>query len=245
MPKDYFDINNTTPLSKVKAGGRIHLIGVCGVAMGQLAAALAGQGYQVSGSDKEFYEPMGSFLERAHVQLLRGYNPSNVPPDADLVIIGNAISYGHPEVDAVERLGLPYNCFPKVLYEVAISGKKSIVVCGTHGKSTTTALCASIFESLGRNPSYFVGGVAGQLSTSLKIGEGSVSIVEGDEYDSAFFAKVPKFKFYNPDTCIINAVEFDHADIYADLSAVNREFDSLVRSLSKDAIALCLSLIHI
>ncbi|NLF25326.1 MAG: hypothetical protein GX589_06675 [Deltaproteobacteria bacterium] len=239
MPKDYFQIQNTTSLSQVPPGGKIHIIGVCGVAMGQLAVALAEKGYRISGSDKEFYEPMGSFLKHAKISLCRGYAASNVPADCDLVIIGNAISYGHPEVDQIEQRHLPYNCFPKALYELAIQGKLSIAICGTHGKSTTTALTATILKELGKEPSFFIGGVSNQLGTSLKVGTGQVSVVEGDEYDSAFFAKVPKFAFYHPDICVINAIEFDHADIYPDLAAVNREFDTLVKSLPKEAYALC------
>lgn len=239
MAKDYFSVENTTSLTEIKEGGKIHIIGVAGVAMGQLAVALATRGYDISGSDKRFYEPMGSFLRSSPVTLCEGYRAENVPADVDLVVIGNAISYGHEEVAVVEERDLPYSCFPQMLFEAVIAGKHSIVACGTHGKSTTTALAASLLEKLGTNPSYFVGGVCFDLPTSLKVDAGEFSVVEGDEYDSAFFAKVPKFTFYKPDTCIINAVEFDHADIYPTLEDVEREFTGLVTSLSRSAHAIC------
>jgi UDP-N-acetylmuramate: L-alanyl-gamma-D-glutamyl-meso-diaminopimelate ligase len=182
---------------------------------------------------------MGSFLRTAKIQVMEGYAASNLPRDADLVVIGNAVSYGHPEVEVVEQNNLPYSCFPKILHELAIAGRRSIVVCGTHGKSTTTALTATLLDKLGQNPSYFIGGVTNDLPTSLKVGGSGFSVVEGDEYDSAFFAKVPKFVFYHPDICVINAIEFDHADIYPDLESINREFDSLVQNLPPRAALIC------
>lgn len=239
MPKDYFSVNNVVSLHTLKPGARIHVIGVCGVAMAQLAVELARKGYDVSGSDKEFYEPMGSLLKNSAVTTFQGYNGTNVPAEVDLVVIGNAISYGNPEVEVVEQKGLPYTCFPKILQETLISGKHSVVVTGTHGKSTTTAIIASMLVKLNLDPSYFVGGIAQDLPHSLHWGEGAHSVVEGDEYDSAFFAKVPKFSFYLPDTCIVNAIEYDHADIYPSLESINKEFSGLVNSLASKGVALC------
>lgn len=239
MPKDFFSVDAITSLSSIPESSRIHVIGVCGVAMAQLAIALAERGYVVSGSDKDFYEPMKSLLEGSSVEINRGYCEENVPLDAKLVVIGNAISYGNPEVDVVERESLPYTCFPKLLQETAIAGKHSIVVAGTHGKSTTTALTAYMLSETGQSPSYFVGGVVQSLPKSLCVGTGLVSVVEGDEYDSAFFAKVPKFTFYTPDTAIINAIEFDHADIYPDIEAIEAQFEELVRLLGEDGTAIC------
>ncbi len=239
MPKDFFSVANTTSLHSLKAGARIHVIGVCGVAMAQTAVALAERGFAVSGSDKEFYEPMKSLLASSAVRTSTGYNRDNVPLDADLVVIGNSISYGNPEVDIVEQHNLPYTCFPKILQEVAIAGKHSIVVTGTHGKSTTTALIATVLLQDGRDPSYFVGGIAQGLPQSLAVGAGGFSVVEGDEYDSAFFAKVPKFSFYTPDTVVINAIEYDHADIYPNVEAIEAEFTKLVTGLKKTATAVC------
>jgi UDP-N-acetylmuramate: L-alanyl-gamma-D-glutamyl-meso-diaminopimelate ligase len=239
MPKDFFSVSRTTSLHSLKPGAKIHVIGVCGVAMAQLSVALTERGFVVSGSDKEFYEPMKSLLAKSAVQTKTGYQKEHVPSDADLVVIGNAISYGNPEVDVVEEKGLPYTLFPKILQEVAIAGKHSIVVTGTHGKSTTTALIATLLLQDGKDPSYFVGGVAQALPQSLAVGNGGFSVVEGDEYDSAFFAKVPKFSFYTPDTVVVNAIEYDHADIYASVEVIEREFTKLVTSLPKTGTAIC------
>jgi len=239
MPKDFFSVANTTSLHSLKSGAKIHVIGVCGVAMAQIATSLCDRGFIVSGSDKEFYEPMKSLLANSAVKTESGYKRENVPTDVDLVVIGNSISYGNPEVDVVEELNLPYTCFPKILQEVAIAGKHSIVVTGTHGKSTTTALIATLLAQDGREPSYFVGGVAQGLPQSLKVGGGGYSVVEGDEYDSAFFAKVPKFSFYTPDTVIVNAIEYDHADIYSSVEAIESEFSKLILGLKQTSTAVC------
>ena len=239
MPKTYFNIANVTSLNSIPKNGAIHVIGVSGVAMAQLAVELAKKGYAVSGSDKEFYEPMGSLLKSSPVKLCTGYAAENVPAKVDLVVIGNAISYGNPEVDVVEQKNLPYTCFPQILEETLIAGKHSIVVTGTHGKSTTTALVASMLAKLDADPSYFVGGIAQDLPMSLYVGKGKFSVVEGDEYDSAFFAKVPKFTFYKPDTCIVNAIEYDHADIYPDIESIVKEFRALVNNLPASGTALC------
>jgi UDP-N-acetylmuramate: L-alanyl-gamma-D-glutamyl-meso-diaminopimelate ligase len=176
---------------------------------------------------------------RYAVQTKTGYQKEHVPANVDLVVIGNAISYGNPEVEVVEEKNLPYTLFPKILQEVAISGKHSIVVTGTHGKSTTTALIASLLLQDNKHPSYFVGGVAQALPQSLAVGTGGFSVVEGDEYDSAFFAKVPKFSFYTPDTVVVNAIEYDHADIYASVEVIEQEFTKLVTSLPKTGTAIC------
>lgn len=239
MPKSFFTIDKVTSLHSLRQGASIHIIGVSGVAMAQIAVELARKGYQVTGSDKEFYEPMGGLLRASSVGLKHGYEAGNVPTNIDLVVIGNAISYENPEVAVVEEKNLPYTCFPKILEESLISGKHSIVVTGTHGKSTTTAMIASTLVKLGTDPSYFIGGVAQDLPKSLHWGTGSYSVVEGDEYDSAFFAKVPKFEFYHPNTCIVNAIEYDHADIYPDLESINREFTKLIIGMPASGTALC------
>jgi UDP-N-acetylmuramate: L-alanyl-gamma-D-glutamyl-meso-diaminopimelate ligase len=239
MPKDFFASSRTTSLHTLATGSKIHVIGVCGVAMAQLAVSLAERGYHVSGSDKEFYEPMRTLLANSSVETKTGYLAEHVPLDASLVVIGNAISYGNPEVDVIEQKNLPYTCFPKILQEVAIAGKHSIVVTGTHGKSTTTALIASLLLQHETAPSYFVGGIAQGLPQSLAVGTGGFSVVEGDEYDSAFFAKVPKFSFYTPDTVVVNAIEFDHADIYPNIEAIEQEFTKLVMGLGSTGTAVC------
>jgi UDP-N-acetylmuramate: L-alanyl-gamma-D-glutamyl-meso-diaminopimelate ligase len=239
MPKSHFSIDRVTSLTSVPKGGRIHVVGVAGVAMAQLAVELAKQGFLVSGSDKDFYEPMGSFLRNSSVTLFKGYAATNVPPSVDLVVIGNAVSYENVEVAVVEERNLPYTCFPRMLHETIIEGKRSIVVTGTHGKSTTTALIASTLLKLGGDPSYFVGGIAQDLPMSLARGNGAYSVVEGDEYDSAFFAKVPKFAFYHPDICVINAIEYDHADIYPDVESIISVFREMIVSIPAHGTVLC------
>ena len=240
MPKDYFAVERTSTLSDLPDNAAIHLIGVAGVAMGQLAVALADKGYRVSGSDKAFYEPMGSFLRNSSVQLCDGYAAENVPTDVDLVVIGNAVSYGHPEVAVVEERNLPYTCFPKLLYESLISGKRSVVASGTHGKTTTAGYLASTLLELSADPSFFVGGVVHGVSQSMQIGNGAASVVEGDEYDSAFFAKVPKFQFYRPNIWIVTSLEFDHADIYNSIDEIEAEFQGVLKGLSaSDQVYVC------
>ena len=239
MPKDFFKFEAMTELDSVPAGSHIYLIGICGVAMGQLAVALAKLGYTVSGSDREFYEPMGSFLKKAGLRLHEGYRSENIPADAALVVIGNAISYGHPEVDVVEQKNLPYTCFPKLLHETIIAGKHSIVVTGTHGKSTTTAMIAHVLRALELDPSYFIGGVVESFVTSLQAGSGSFCVVEGDEYDDVFFSKQAKFMHYKPNTCIINAIEFDHADLYDSIETIAAAFTNMLLKMQQSDRAIC------
>lgn len=239
MPKEYFKLGDTTSIKDLKANSKIHVVGVCGVAMAQLAVLLTKKGFSVSGSDKEFYEPMAGLLASSSVKTFQGFKAENIPDKVDLVVIGNAISYGNPEVSAVETKKLPYTCFPQILAEVVIADKHSIVVSGTHGKSTTSAMIASMLAKLNLDPSYFIGGITGDLPLSLHSGDGKHCVVEGDEYDSAFFAKVPKFSFYKPQICIINAIEFDHADIYPNLDAINAEFTKMVNSLPATGKVVC------
>lgn len=231
MPREFFDISRTASLCTLEPGAKIHVTGVCGVAMAQLSCALTRRGYQVSGSDSDFWEPMGSILKRSSVRLSSGFDRRNIPPDVSLVIIGNAIRYGNPEVLRVEEEGLPYSLFPKVLYELVISGRHSIVISGTHGKTTTTAMCAHVLRAANADPAWFFGGAAEQFSDSLWEGGRGFSVVEGDEYDSAFFAKVPKFNFYSPDTLVVTSIEYDHADIYPDLESIKGQFTALAASM--------------
>lgn len=239
MAHTSFTIDQTAGLSGLKQGDSIHVIGICGVAMAQIGVVLHELGYRVSGSDKEFYEPMSGLLRRFPIPLSQGFDPANIPQDAALVVIGNAVSYGNPEVLEVERRKLPYTIFPKLLAETVIRNNHSIVVSGTHGKTTTSAIAATVLRSAGKDPGYFIGGVAKGLPGSLNVGHGSYSVVEGDEYDSAFFAKIPKFSFYKPTTLIITSIEFDHADIYQDLDAIISVFDQLVRSVPKSGTVIC------
>lgn len=239
MPKDFFKPENSAEISGLKPNAKIHIIGVCGVAMAQLAILLARRGFRVTGSDKEFYEPMAGLLRGSPVKTFLGFKEANLNERPDLVVIGNAISYGNPEVDIVEKENIPYTFFPKLLAEAVIGEKQSIVAAGTHGKSTTSAMLASMLTALGTDPSYFVGAAIPALPFSLHAGNGPYSVVEGDEYDSAFFAKIPKFLFYKPDVLIISSVEYDHADIYPNLDAINAEFSKLAGLLPKSGTLIC------
>ncbi|MCB0318503.1 MAG: hypothetical protein KDD56_07075 [Bdellovibrionales bacterium] len=240
MPKEYFSLAKACSLSEFSKTAKVHFLGVSGVAMAQLAVELSNRGYLVSGSDKEFYDPMGSLLRSSKVKLYTGYHHQNLDPDLDLVVIGNAVSYENEEVLDIEQRKVSYSLFPKLLYETVICGKHSIVVAGTHGKSTTSALGAVMLSKAGYDPSYFVGGIIPEVGKSLNVGEGNFSIVEGDEYDSAFFAKVPKFKFYKPNTLIITSLEFDHADIYNSIDDILAQFYDLASQMSsQDRIIIC------
>ena len=220
----YFTKENCKHLSSISSSDHIHVIGVCGVAMAQIALELVRQGYTVSGSDKEFYEPMGGLLRNSKVKLYSGYSSDNLNDSVKFVIIGNSISVKNPELSAVEDRKIPYTIFPQILSDLVISTNKSIVVTGTHGKSTTSALGATVLDANKLNPSFFIGGVVKGFESSLVVGSGGVSIVEGDEYDSSFFAKIPKFFFYRADCLIITSIEYDHADIYSSLEQIEEVF---------------------
>ncbi len=240
MAREYFSVSESTSLSDLKIGSKIHVIGVCGVAMAQLAILLSELGYQVSGSDKEFYEPMGSKLRSSNIKLFNGYHRVSITPDIDLAVIGNAVPYQNEEVQQVESLKLKYSLFPKLLHDICIAGRRSVVVAGTHGKSTTTSMIAVMLRGLGMHPSYFIGAAVAALPNSLMAdSNGKICVVEGDEYDSSFFAKVPKFSFYQPDIFIVTSIEFDHADIYKDLDAIKKVFIDRIRSLSKNSFVVC------
>ena len=239
MPRSHFSVEGSASLNDVPPGGRIHVIGVCGVAMAQLAVTLAREGFRVSGSDKEYYDPMGSLLRFSNIELFEGYDPRNVASDLDLAIIGNAMFYDNPEVRTLEQRSVPYSSFPQIVGESVIGSRHSIVVAGTHGKTTTTGLIASVLTKAGLDPSYFIGGMSEDLPESLHIGRGEFAVVEGDEYHSAFYARVPKFTFYRARTCIVNAIEFDHADIYPELSDVIAAFRTLLLGLPAGGKAVC------
>jgi len=206
----------------------IHLTGVGGLAMASLAGMLKERGYHVTGSDTAVYAPASTLLEQLGISWTNGYGEENLKPEPDLVVIGNALSRGNPEVEYVLDRKIPYKSMPEVLKEFFLPGHNSIVVAGTHGKTTTTSMLAWIFESAGRRPSFLVGGIAENFCRSYALGGGADLILEGDEYDSAFFDKGPKFLHYRPDALVITSLEFDHADIYPDLNAIELQFRRLV-----------------
>jgi UDP-N-acetylmuramate: L-alanyl-gamma-D-glutamyl-meso-diaminopimelate ligase len=206
----------------------IHLIGICGTAMASLAGMLKARGLDVRGSDSAAYPPMSTFLESLGIAVMQPFREQNLIPAPDLVVVGNAISRGNPELEYLLDQRIPFVSMPEVIHQEFIRDHNSLVIAGTHGKTTTTSMAAWIFEYAGRNPSFLVGGIAENFGSSFAVTGGKEFIIEGDEYDTAFFDKGPKFLHYFPDSVILTSVEFDHADIYRDLEAVKFAFRRLV-----------------
>lgn len=211
----------------------IHLIGVCGTAMASLAGMLQLQGHRVTGSDAAAYPPMSDLLRSLGIRVMEPYAEKNLEPRPDLVIVGNAISRGNVELEYVLNERIPFRSMAQTVYEEFLTGRESLVVAGTHGKTTTTSMLAWIYETAARmrgetGPSFLIGGVAENFGTSFQVTKARSFILEGDEYDTAFFDKGPKFMHYFPDAVILTHVEYDHADIYRDLDAVKTAFKRLV-----------------
>lgn len=207
----------------------IHLIGVAGTAMATLAAMLQRRGHRVTGSDAGIYPPMSEFLRNERIETFEGYAAAHVDPAADLVVVGNAISRGNPELEIVLTRRQRYCSLPERIRDEFLWQARPIVVAGTHGKTTTTSLVAWVLTHAGLDPSLLVGGIAGNFDASYRLGQGPDFVIEGDEYDSAFFDKTAKFLKYVPDTVVVNNVEYDHADIYPDLRAITTAFERLLR----------------
>ena len=206
----------------------VHLIGICGTAMASLAGMLRQRGFRVSGSDAAAYPPMSVFLESLGITVRQPFGVKNLEPRPDLVVVGNAISRGNVELEHVLDEHIPLHSLPQILHDEFLRGKEVLVGAGTHGKTTTTSMLAWIFHTAGMQPSFLVGGIAENFSSSFQLGQGKHFILEGDEYDTAFFDKGPKFLHYFPNSLILTSVEFDHADIYKDLDAVETAFKRLV-----------------
>jgi UDP-N-acetylmuramate: L-alanyl-gamma-D-glutamyl-meso-diaminopimelate ligase len=206
----------------------IHLIGICGTAMASLAGMLKQRGFHVTGSDAAAYPPMSDFLRELDIPVAQPFDPKNLEPRPDLVVVGNAMSRGNVELEHILDQRIPFCSLPQLLHDEFLRGKEVLVVAGTHGKTTTTSMLAWIFHSAGLQPSFLIGGIAENFGSSFHLGEGKHFILEGDEYDTAFFDKGPKFLHYFPDSVILTSVEFDHADIYKDLDAVETAFKRLV-----------------
>jgi UDP-N-acetylmuramate: L-alanyl-gamma-D-glutamyl-meso-diaminopimelate ligase len=206
----------------------IHLIGVCGTAMASLAGMLQERGFRVTGSDAAAYPPMSTFLESLGIPVAQPFAEANLDPRPDLVVVGNALSRGNVELERLLDERIPFCSLPQILHDEFLVGKDVLVVAGTHGKTTTTSMLAWIFETAGLQPSFLIGGIAENFGRSFGLGDGKHFILEGDEYDTAFFDKGPKFLHYFPDSLILTSVEFDHADIYKDLDAVETAFKRLV-----------------
>ncbi|HEX9663233.1 MAG TPA: UDP-N-acetylmuramate:L-alanyl-gamma-D-glutamyl-meso-diaminopimelate ligase [Candidatus Binatia bacterium] len=215
-------------------GRHIHIIAVCGVGMASLAGLLQARGYRVTGSDQNVYPPMSTYLAEIGIEVLPGFRAEHLFPPPDFVIIGNAVSRGNPEAEHVLEHGIPYSSFPQALGQFLIGARQSLVVTGTHGKTTTTALAAWVLTCADLAPGFFVGGVPLNFGSGWHPGTGDYVVLEGDEYDSAFFDKGPKFLHYRPRHVILTSVEFDHADIYRDLEHVKDAFRRLMELIPAD-----------
>ena len=220
-------INNRLPESI----RRIHLIAVCGTGMGALACMLKDSGYEVTGSDQNVYPPMSRFLQEKGIEVARGFSGDNLALPPDLVVVGNAVSKTNPEVQRMMEMGLAYCSMPQALNHLVAAGKKPIVVTGTHGKTTTAALIAHLLDQAGLDPTFMIGGILNNFGGNYRLGSGEHFVVEGDEYDTAFFDKGPKFLHFRPHAAVLTSVEFDHADIFTDLNHVKRVFGKFVAAL--------------
>jgi len=218
-------------MNDLTKGAHIHLIAVCGVGMAPLAGLLKSQGYRVSGSDQNVYPPMSTYLSDLGIDVEIGYAAEHLADKPDLVVVGNAVSRNNPEVEEMLRVGAPYISFPQALGRFLIGAKRSLVVTGTHGKTTTSALMAWILARAGRQPSFFIGGMPRNFAGGFQEGSGDWVVLEGDEYDTAFFDKGPKFLHYKAEKVVLTSVEFDHADIYRDLEHLKSSFRRLTEAI--------------
>ncbi len=213
---------------------RIHVIGICGTAMGTLAAMLRDRGFEVSGSDAMAYPPMSTWLEARGLTIQSGYDASHIPENVDLVVVGNVSRRDNPEAAATRERGLPYLSLPETLRTFFFPQKRVLTATGTHGKTTTSSMAAWILHATSRDPSFFIGGVTVNFDSNYRLGDGDWFVVEGDEYDTAYFDKVPKFWHYPAHTATINNVEFDHADIYPDLDSIRHVFSRFAEQIPDD-----------
>ncbi|AXJ07136.1 UDP-N-acetylmuramate:L-alanyl-gamma-D-glutamyl-meso-diaminopimelate ligase [Pseudomonas fluorescens] len=216
----------------------IHILGICGTFMGSMAVLAKELGHHVTGSDANVYPPMSTQLEAQGIQLTQGYDPAQLEPAPDLVVIGNAMSRGNPAVEYVLNKGLPYVSGPQWLADHVLQGRWVLAVAGTHGKTTTSSMLAWVLEHAGMSPGFLIGGVPQNFSVSARLGGTPFFVIEADEYDSAFFDKRSKFVHYRPRTAILNNLEFDHADIFPDLPAIERQFHHLVRTIPSEGLVI-------
>jgi len=217
---------------------RVHLMGICGTGMAALAGMLQERGLDVSGSDENVYPPMSDFLAGRGITVKAGYGPQNLDPPPDVVVVGNVIQAKNPEAVALMDRAWPYVSLPQVLGELFLADRDSIVLAGTHGKTTTAALTAWLLHAAGRDPSFLVGGIVRALESNFSLGAGRAFVVEGDEYDTAFFDKGAKFMHYRPRLAVISSIEYDHADIFPSFEDVRRAFAGLVGLTPADGLLL-------
>lgn len=216
----------------------IHILGICGTFMGSLAVLAKELGHCVTGSDANVYPPMSTQLEAQGIELMQGYDPAHLDPEPDLVVVGNALSRGNPAVEHVLNKGLPYVSGPQWLADHVLQGRWVLAAAGTHGKTTTSSMLAWVLEHAGMSPGFLIGGVPQNFGVSARLGGTPFFVVEADEYDSAFFDKRSKFVHYHPRTAILNNLEFDHADIFPDLAAIERQFHHLVRTIPGEGLII-------
>src|SRR5213083_1242663 len=221
-----------------EAPKKLHFLGICGSAMASVAAALQERGFRVTGSDENVYPPMSNFLEEKGIVLKQGYRAEKITSDADIVVIGNAMKRGNPEVEAVLNRKLFYLSLPEVLKNYFLRGRHNLVVAGTHGKTTTTALLAWIMEEAGRKPGYLIGGIPKNFGQGARLNDSKYFVLEGDEYDTAFFDKRSKFVHYLPELVIVNNVEFDHADIFNNLDEIKLSFRRLLNIVPQNGMVV-------
>lgn len=216
----------------------IHILGVCGTFMGGLAIIAKQMGYRVTGADINVYPPMSTFLQENGIEIIPHFDVSQLQPSPDMVIVGNAMKRGNPCVEYILQNHLPYTSGPQWLHDNLLYERWVIAVSGTHGKTTTTGMLAWILEQNGLAPGFLVGGIAGNFGMSSRLGNSKYFVIEADEYDTAFFDKRSKFVHYNPSTLIINNISFDHADIFDDLNAIQRQFHHMIRTISSKGLIL-------
>ena len=214
-----------------------HFTGICGTAMGSVAAAMKQRGFTVTGSDANVYPPMSDFLRDQGITISEGYHEENIPADTDVVIIGNAISRGNPEAEAALDRKLLYHSLPEVMKEFFLRGKRNFVVSGTHGKTTTSSILAWLFRHAGRDPGFMIGGLPTNLGCGAHFTDSEFNVLEGDEYDTAFFDKRSKFLHYLPECVVVNNIEFDHADIYDSLDQIKLTFRRLLNIVPRKGVA--------
>lgn len=220
---------------KIEGVHAVHLIAICGTAMGALACMLKEMGYRVTGSDHHVYPPMSDFLRAKGIRIFEGFSAEHLSHRPDLVIVGNAVSKDNPEALAMHAMGLPYCSMPQAINHFVAAGKRQIVVAGTHGKTTTSSFVAWMLHCAGMSPSFLIGGIVADFQSNFQVGQGEWIVLEGDEYDTAFFDKGPKFLHYTPEVAILTGVEFDHADIFSDLAHVKQAFGQFLERLAPDA----------
>lgn len=222
----------------LEKGAHIHLMGICGTAMASLAGILKEMGYKITGSDQNVYPPMSTQLQDLGIEIMQGYKKENLNPKPDLVIVGNVISRTHEEAQALLESDIPYTSLPKAMGEFVIEDRNSVVICGTHGKTTTTSMAAVVGDACELKAGYMIGGIPENFSRSFRPAVGDWFFIEGDEYDTAFFDKVPKFIHYKPKYVILTSIEFDHADIYNSLDEIKEAFIKLMKLIPEDGVLI-------